>query len=395
MWIFVGLLCALIVLTYIIYPWMMISRASVLKPGDTPEPDHFPRVFLLMAVHNEAGVIGAKLNAVAASDFPTHRLICFIGLDDCNDGTETIVRSYIDRLNLRIHVNGVRCGKPSTVNRLEEILRKEFGYQPGDLYLLTDANVLWEPDFIRRLAAAFGDPAIGLVEGVVRALPAKGEAAAGEETYLQWESRLKAAESRLFGRAMGPFGGAYMIRAELYRPVPDRFLVDDFFLFFHILQSGYRTRVVENAECREAVSGSIREEFRRKRRISAGNFQNTLFFLPQWIRFWKLSNLLFIAHKLLRWLTPLIGVAMMILLAIQAPGNLLARRVLGIMICLLVGLPGLSYLSHQLNLRLRRLEGSGYFILMNGALFLGFIDFIKGVRTNVWEPTKRNRDGKQ
>ena len=30
-----------------------------------------------------------------------------------------------------------------------------------------------------------------------------------------------------------------------------------------------------------------------------------------------------------------------------------------------------------------------HFVAMNAALFMGIIEYLKGVKTNVWEPTKR------
>jgi hypothetical protein len=42
-----------------------------------------------------------------------------------------------------------------------------------------------------------------------------------------------------------------------------------------------------------------------------------------------------------------------------------------------------------LNINVNLLRLHRYFILMNFAMFLGFIDWLKGVKTNIWKPTQR------
>ncbi len=53
-------------------------------------------------------------------------------------------------------------------------------------------------------------------------------------------------------------------------------------------------------------------------------------------------------------------------------------------------LPLLDSLLQRLQISLLPLRGARYFVVMNVALLEGFIKFIKGIRSNVWEPTKRN-----
>jgi uncharacterized metal-binding protein len=48
------------------------------------------------------------------------------------------------------------------------------------------------------------------------------------------------------------------------------------------------------------------------------------------------------------------------------------------------------YISHKLNLQSKTLQRFGYFLYINVALVAGFFNYLKGVQSNVWEPTKRN-----
>jgi cellulose synthase/poly-beta-1,6-N-acetylglucosamine synthase-like glycosyltransferase len=384
------ILSLLILITYLIYPLVTIGLAATARPAEIPEAGEPFRIFVFMAAHNEAMVIRRTLESLAQSKHPRALLHCFIGSDASTDGTNAIIEEFRGRLNLHFTRFAKREGKPAVINQLIDTARREFKITTGDLFLLADANVEMTPEFLGRLSICFHDPKTGLADGVIRDPDAKSGIGGVERQYLQMETRLKRAEGILWGCAMGPFGGAYMIRPELFKAVPGNFLVDDFFIFYNILKMGYRSRVAPDALCFENVSGDWKQEFKRKERISAGNFQNAAYYSGEMMRFWKSYNRVFFLHKFLRWISPLLFIGILVLLAIMAPGNRMAAISLLIMISLLVGLPVLNYLFNQLNLKIRWLQGISYFILMNIALLTGFIKYLKGVRTNVWEPTRRS-----
>lgn len=103
---------------------------------------------------------------------------------------------------------------------------------------------------------------------------------------------------------MGASGGCYAIRSKDYVPVPKDFLVDDFFISFNILLKGKKAILHPVAICYEEVSSSINTEFRRRRRISAGNFQNLVHFLPFFLGSKSLCGLCFFLIKLFDGLFP-------------------------------------------------------------------------------------------
>src|SRR5690606_16045091 len=81
-------------------------------------------------------------------------------------------------------------------------------------------------------------------------------------------------EGLIWGTMMGAFGGLYSIRKSFFAPVPRNFLVDDFYITMHALAKGKLAINELSAVSYEDASNKISEEFRRKVRISAGNFQN-------------------------------------------------------------------------------------------------------------------------
>jgi cellulose synthase/poly-beta-1,6-N-acetylglucosamine synthase-like glycosyltransferase len=73
---------------------------------------------------------------------------------------------------------------------------------------------------------------------------------------------------------MGAFGACYAIRSELIKVLPSNILMEDFYLSMHALDQGKKVITNSKAIVYEDLPGSIQEEFKRKRRISTGNFQN-------------------------------------------------------------------------------------------------------------------------
>ncbi|MEY3322616.1 MAG: hypothetical protein RLZZ417_2199, partial [Bacteroidota bacterium] len=51
----------------------------------------------------------------------------------------------------------------------------------------------------------------------------------------------------------------------------------------------------------------------------------------------------------------------------------------------------LDKLLENNHIHLSHLRGIRYFIVINAAILMGFFDFLKGIKNNVWEPTKRNQ----
>jgi hypothetical protein len=172
---------------------------------------------------------------------------------------------------------------------------------------------------------------------------------------------------------LGPFGGCYAIRSDYFSPVPPNFLVDDFYIAMGAFERGGLAVNDLEAYCYEAVSHSIKEEFRRKKRISAGNYQNLRRFgYLCWSKDWKLS-FAFCSHIILTLMGNIPGQVLLI--------NLVVFGLL---------LPGLDVLLASQGIHWRILRSLRYFILMNIALLAGFFKYLKGIKSNVWQPTKRN-----
>ena len=383
--------CLLLVAhTYVLFPgllgWLARGRfqnADVYAPAAT----ELPAVDILLAAHNEEAVIEQKVRSTFATTYPLDRLRLLVGSDNSSDHTNTLLtRLAAEFPQLRFEAYTQRTGKPTVI---ENLARQAM----APVLVLTDANVFFAPDTLYELVKHFRNPAIGLVGGHILNPEHRAEGISGQEkAYLERENVMKFQEGVLWGAMMGAFGGCFAVRRACYHSAPASFLVDDFYITMAVLRDGYRAINELDAVCYEDVSDHLPEEFRRKARISAGNFQNLAEFRALLSPKWGGVAFAWWSHKVLRWLTPhlLLGL-------LAATVGLVALGAGGFYQVALAGqlaLPALLLLDAALRRSGRHgrvLRFVTHFYSMNAALLLGWWRYLRGIKTTVWQPTQRNQ----
>ncbi|MBK7410788.1 MAG: hypothetical protein IPJ40_23680 [Saprospirales bacterium] len=189
---------------------------------------------------------------------------------------------------------------------------------------------------------------------------------------------------------IGPFGGCYLLRSDLFDPIPPNFLVDDFYIAMRAFEKNARAINDLDARCYEAVSHEIKEEFRRKSRIAAGNFQNLVTFRHLWFPPLTALGFSFFSHKILRWLGPFFLFFMFLSsFALALQGNNLFLGLFLFQLALWGLIPLLDSLLLRVGIHSFSLRSIRYFFAMNLALLAGFFRFFRGVRSGAWDPPKR------
>ncbi len=378
---------ALLFHSYILFPlWLEIRFA---RSGRKKHPVHkgfSPSVSVIIPAYNEESIIEKKIRSIYAGDYPADKLEVLVMSDASTDNTDSIVRRLAGEYpSLHFFRSGRRTGKPGILNQM---VKKA----TGELLLLTDANVLLDPQTIPLLAAHFADADLGLADTQLVGLGHERGIALQEKKYTGREVKIKFLEGSLWGIIMGPSGACYALRRELYTPVPDNFLVDDFYINMKVLEQGKKAIVEPEARVYEDVTQTFREAFRRKTRIATGNFQNLWTFRHLYRNIFRPTAFCFWSHKGIRWLGPWLLLANLLAALLLAPAHLIYLLALGIhlLIFLLIALDNLlGFFGKQIVI----LRFVTHFYSMNLALATGFIKALKGVRSNVWEPTKRNPQG--
>ena len=384
-----------VVHTYILYPLLLkiLAKGKSLPAHPQYSEAESSQVIVLMAAYNEVAVIADKLESLQALDYPSSKIQIHIGSDNSTDGTNKIIQKYAAK-DPRIHLHAFtdRNGKPRIINRLVAAIQKETTLSPDLLFLMTDASVMLQPDTLHKLARHMQDPKIALVDTHLQSQPAGAQGiAVSEGKYVSGEVMLKHRESLLWQRMIGPFGGCYLMRSSYYQPVPPKFLVDDFYIAMKVFEQGGGAINDLEARCYETSSDEISEEYRRKARIGAGNFQNLQTFKHLlWSGDWRLA-FAFTSHKILRWKGPFFVIFAFLSSAMLAWfGNLFYLGLLLIQIGVWIVLPLVDLILWKMNIHLKPLRNLRYFVFMNLALLNGFFKYLNGIKTNVWEPTKRD-----
>ena len=364
---------SLIALTYVVYPlWQLIFPG---KPIDFTGEFTPPSVSVVFAAYNESAIIEAKIRSIYSTNYPIDLLSVWIGSDLSNDGTDDIIRNLQSELpQLNLHVNDNRSGKSATINLLVERTAAE-------VIIATDANILFKETTIEELVRPIALQKATAVAGTL-AYEAGGvtnSTATNEKAYLSLENAIRRAESRKHGICFGMEGGLYSMRKSYWKPIPPNTFMEDFFQTVQLIARDQKVLFNEGAIGLEDVSTSLREEYKRKIRISIGNWQNLIRFYPLLFKHPYPFGILFLMHKVLRWLTP-----HLYLIALIA-GLFTSQWLISSII--LIGLPVSQFILMSFGLA----TPLAYFYAMNAALFIGFLRYLKGVKSSVWQPTKRNQ----
>jgi cellulose synthase/poly-beta-1,6-N-acetylglucosamine synthase-like glycosyltransferase len=373
--------------SYLLFPLILrlISEKKELDPGSSRD-EPLPPVSVLIAAYNEEKLIGEKIDSVLRSNYPSDKLEVLVGSDASTDKTNTILNQLAESIpSLHITLFPERKGKPGIINELAQKAR-------GEILVITDANVMLEGNTLPELVRPFRDEHIGLVDSMLINTGIKSDGISRQEKfYTGREVSIKQYESRLWGAMMGPFGGCYAVRRSLYRMVPGHFLVDDFFINMSVLEQGALCISNPGSRVYEDVSNNPREEFRRKKRISAGNFQNLCRFRHMLFRGRNGIGFCFFSHKIIRWIVPflvIISLASSIFLGLHSHFYLLVALLQGLVLII----PVIDYMLRKIGIQSLPLRFISHFVLMNLALLAGFFRYLGGIRDNVWQPTERNQD---
>jgi len=374
---------------YIGYPLVLFFLSSVLQMdrdlrfilyrGErraSADTGNWPGVTMIICAYNEESVIRGKIENSLALNYPPDKLEIIVASDGSTDATNEIARSYAHR-GVKLIDYPERTGKIAVINRTVPLAAH-------GIVALSDANTMYEPDAIKHLVKHFARDDVGVVVGEM-ILKSPSREHKGESHYWHYEVVLKFMENK-FGAILGANGGLYAIRKELFEPVPNSTIIDDFVIPLKIAEKGYRQVYSPEARGTEETARDVHAELVRRKRIAAGNFQSILLL-------WRLLNPLrgyiaftFVSHKIMRWLVPLF---MIVMLVANIP--LIIRPTYAALFALQVLFYGSALIGWRARRpRLRRICAMPYyFVSMNLGMAQGFFNFVRGKQKVTWEKIRR------
>lgn len=391
-------LCIYTYAGYGVILYLMVCLKRWLKgKSQTPElpaDENLPEVTLLICAFNEQEVIEEKMKNTNNLDYPSDKLHIMWVTDGSTDNTNEYLKAYP---NVQIVYSPERRGKTAALNHgISEV--------KTPLTVLTDANTMINREAIREIVRCFMDPQVGCVAGEKRVMArTEGDVAAeGEGLYWKYESTLKRWDSELYS-AMGAAGELNAIRTNLYHPMPEEALLDDFVMSMRMVDEGYKIAYTSKAYALEYGSANLEEEGKRKRRIAAGGLQSSwwlrsmlLPFTTQqgkrqgWSRWLVAFQLL--SHRVLRWtITP---IAMMALIPLNVALVMMKAGTVYTVVWILQLLFYLAafggYMLEQRGRKNKLLYVPYYFLFMNINVFRGMHYLRTHQGGGAWEKAKRS-----
>lgn len=366
--------------TWLGYPALLrLARRRAMRPAPRPGAPA-PMVSVVIAAYNEARWIEDKLRStLTAQDYPRERLEAIVVSDGSTDGTDALVAAFPDR-RARLIRQEPRAGKSPALNRGVAAAR-------GEVLVFTDANALFAPDAIARLAAPFAHPAVGLVSGQGLYASTDGDARAAASGYVRYEAAIKAGEAAL-GFLASADGAIYALRRSLYRDL-DAAEVNDLLHPIQATLGGHRCEFDPGACTVEPPSAGGAQEFRRHVRIIAQGMHLLRRWLPALVRArrWRAVWML-VSHRILRWVSaPFLAAALVASVALLDRGPLYVVAFAGQAMFYALAAAGLA--AERLGRRLGPLAIPYYFCTVSAAGVAGFARFLRGRAEAVWAPAGR------
>ncbi|MGB0867251.1 MAG: glycosyltransferase family 2 protein [Granulosicoccaceae bacterium] len=259
------------------------------------QKEQWPEVTVVISAFNEARNIEQKLGSLAALDYPSDRLRVLLVDDGSRDGTAEIAKGlqlpWLDVIQLEHN-----SGKPVALNTAMLRVDTEF-------CVYMDARQRVSSNALKALIAHFDDAQVGAVSGELMIVDENNPEQVNVGLYWRYEKALREMESRLYSTA-GATGALYAIRTELFRPLDQDAILDDFDTPVNVLKAGKRVVFEPGAQVFDSSQSSLDDEFKRKLRTLTGNFQS--FAHHPWL-FSPAKNAIwwqFLSHKVFRLLVP-------------------------------------------------------------------------------------------
>ncbi len=367
----------------LLFVLIRIKRMAA-KKITVPDEIYEPEVTLFVAAYNEKDFVDEKIRNSFSLEYPREKVRHVWITDGSDDGTPDILRKYE---GVEVYHQPLRAGKIAAMNRGMQFVKTP-------IVIFSDGNTMLGRESVRRIVNLFKRPGVGCVSGEKRVFN-KESAAATEGIYWKYESTLKKWDAELYS-VVGAAGELFALRTELFRPVEPDTLLDDFIISLRIAEQGYTIQYDPEAYAIENPSASVREELKRKIRISAGGIQSVIRLkeLLNPFRFGLLS-FQYISHRVLRWTLAPLGLLIMLVCSgiitftegLFNFSSIYVWLFWGQLLFYFTAL--LGWFLEERKIKIKLLYIPYYFFIMNLAVYLGFARYIKKQQSVNWERAKR------
>jgi cellulose synthase/poly-beta-1,6-N-acetylglucosamine synthase-like glycosyltransferase len=364
---------ALIIYAYLGYPLiLLILRPLLYRPVSKGVCK--PGIDMIIPAYNEERVIAAKIRNSLALDYPREKLNIIVISDASMDATDDIIQGFTEE-GVSYLRQEKRRGKAAALNR-------GLAHAEKDIVVFTDASILLARNALQQIARPFHEPQIGCVSGEDHIQEGGG----GEGLYGRYELFLRNLESKV-NSVVGASGCFYAQRRSLCHPFIEG-MAPDFLSVLATVESGYRAVTCPPAVGYMSTVSIPQDEYSRKVRTFIRGITTLLYFKKMLNPFkYGFFAVELISHKLMRWFSGLflIGLFLSNLLLLNKP--LYGVFFLLQFVFYITAIIG--WIKPEMLNRIRALKIPFYFCLVNAAALSAWVRYFRGIRQEIWEPSKR------
>jgi len=370
LWFYVSV--GVVLYTYVAYPIIIVLWGTIL-PKRVEKRYESPPLSVVLAVKNEEINIRARVENLLSQDYPEDLVEIIVVSNGSTDRTVELARQFDEERVKVIDVPPV--GKAGALN---------IGVAAAthDIVVFADARQKFGENVFAELMAMLADGRVGAVSGeLIIEQGAGSDVHEGVGMYWHYEKLIRRMESAA-DSVVGATGSIYAIRRPLYVPLEERTLLDDFLIPMRIVLQGFRVVFARSARAHDIASSTTAQEFARKVRTLAGNYQavamerrlldptrNRVFFQ-------------FVSHKLMRLVVPYFCLAALATSAFSSTPLLRVAFWLQVVFYGL-GLLSLTPLGKSKLGALTRVSWT--FVVLNAAAVMGLWVFVSGRDRSVWK----------
>jgi biofilm PGA synthesis N-glycosyltransferase PgaC len=342
-------------------------------------------VTLIVASYNEADVLEAKIRNSLSIHYRENKLHFIFIVDGSNDDSEKIIRNS-PHIQLIIHPD--RKGKMAAIKTAMQRVKTP-------LVAFSDANAMLNEDCLLKMVAHFSDPQVGGVAGekkIIHHAVQRNGVSEAESLYWKYESFMKKLDAGFY-TVIGAAGELFCARTALLNDFDETIILDDFINSMQVCLKGYRIAYEPGAYASESASASLAEEEKRKVRIAAGAYQ-AIGRLWSALNFFKrpLLSFQYLVRRFLRWTAcPLFIITLFLsnlLIVIFTPGHHFYFWFLGLQ-CIFYMMAYAGWMRVKNGKKASLLTIPFYFVFMNYCLIKGWIKYLRGRHSVLWEKSKR------
>jgi cellulose synthase/poly-beta-1,6-N-acetylglucosamine synthase-like glycosyltransferase len=342
----------------------------------------YPDVSVIIAAHNESRNLEKRCKNIFSQNY-NGNIEIVIASDGSSDNTIEVVDELKEKFSNIIFLDIQPQGGRSNAHNLA------IEQAHNEILIFTDAETVFNPDFITEITKPFSDKNTGFVSGMLKYFNANTNMVS-ESVSLYWklEMFLRKAESQLGLYATGT-GACCAVRKSLYCTIPATGDVDFITPLDTVLQ-GFKCVHRDEAIAWDELSDTPKKEFVARIRMTSKNIKGTL---SRWgiLAIFKhpLYSISLFFHKIGRWLTPffLIGLFISSALLLLDTSNLFITVVFLLQVAFyLLGLVGYLKINFLYSQQVYS------FLLANLGFLLGVLKAVFGKTPHLYKPVSQQKN---